>query len=170
MDFLKLGDGMRKFLMLMALAMLPVLAMPEAAHAATAKPSEQEQVLVKKKKAAEARKAADKKAAEAKKARDKKAAETKKAAEAKKAQNKKIAEAKRAQAKKAQAASSTSRRTVRASSTASSVTSRAPAYILPPPARRCATCRRARTSTGRPPPNMPLARSSSRRRSGRFIS
>lgn len=81
--------------MLLSLAMLPVLVMPEAGHAATAKPTAQEQALIKKKKAAEAKKAADKKAAEAEKARKKKAAETKKA------QDKRIADAKKVQAKKA---------------------------------------------------------------------
>lgn len=99
-----MGTGMRKFLMLLLLAAMPVLAMTEAAPAATAKPAEQ-QVLIKKKKAEEARKAAEaktsreKKAAEARKAREKKAAETKKRQE-------RLALAKKERAKKAQAASS----------------------------------------------------------------
>ena len=65
--------------MLLLLAIAPVLALPEAASAATAKPSEQQQLLIKKKKAAQARKAQDRKAAEARTARAKQAADAKKA-------------------------------------------------------------------------------------------
>ena len=101
---------MRRLFLLVMLAMLPVLAMPQAASAATEKPTAQQQELIKKKKAAEAKKARDKKAAEAKKAREKKAAE------AKKARDKKAAEARRAQdkkerAKKLEASSASARRT-----------------------------------------------------------
>ncbi|MCA3573876.1 MAG: L,D-transpeptidase, partial [Aestuariivirga sp.] len=85
---------MRRIFLLVMLAMMPVLAMPEAASAATQKPTEQQQEQIKKKKAAEAKKAREKKAADARKARDKKAAE------AKKAREKKAAEAKRAQDRK----------------------------------------------------------------------
>ncbi len=92
------GEEMRKIVMLLVLALMPVLAMTEAAPAATAKPAEQ-QVLIKKKKAEEARKAA-----EARKVRDKKAAE------ARKAREKKAADARKAKAKKAQAQASSSRR------------------------------------------------------------
>lgn len=101
---------MRKVLMLLLLAAAPALVMPEPATAATAKPSAQEQLLIKKKaeakKVAEAKKAADaKKAAEAKKAKQKQAAEArklreKKALEARKASEKKAAEAKKAADKK----------------------------------------------------------------------
>lgn len=95
---------MRKFVMLLALALLPVLAVPDVALAATEKPSVEQQQLIKKKKAAEAKKAQDKKAAEAKKAQQKKAAE------AKKAKEKKAADARKAQAKKTQSASSSVRK------------------------------------------------------------
>lgn len=78
-------DGMRKIALLLVLLMAPVLAMTGSVNAATPTPAEQ-QVLLKKKKAEEA-----KKAAEAKKAKEKKAAE------AKKARDKKIAEAKKRQ-------------------------------------------------------------------------
>ena len=100
---------MRRIFLLVMLAMMPVLAMPEAASAATQKPTEQQQEQIKKKKAAEAKKAREKKAAEARKARDKKAAE------AKKARDKKAAEARRAQdrkerARKLEASSASARR------------------------------------------------------------
>lgn len=85
---------MRRIVMLLVMALLPVLAMTEVAPAATAKPAEQ-QLLIKKKKAEEARKAA-----EARKIKERKAAETKKARE------KKAADARKAKANKAQAASS----------------------------------------------------------------
>ena len=93
---------MRKIFLALALAVLPVLVMAEAAPAATPKPTEQ-QVLIKKKKAEEA-----KKAAEAKKAKEKKAAQArklkeKKAAEAKKRQERLALEKKKA--KKTQTAS-----------------------------------------------------------------
>jgi lipoprotein-anchoring transpeptidase ErfK/SrfK len=95
--------------LIVALALMPVLAMPSAAPAATPKPSEQQQELIKKKKAAEAKKARDRKAAEAKKLRGKKAAE------AKKARDRKAAEAKRTQdrkerAKRLEASSASARR------------------------------------------------------------
>jgi lipoprotein-anchoring transpeptidase ErfK/SrfK len=64
-------------LLLLALVMMPVLAMGGPAPAATSKAQEQQQ-LIKKKKAAEARKAREKKAAEQRRAREKKAAETRK--------------------------------------------------------------------------------------------
>jgi lipoprotein-anchoring transpeptidase ErfK/SrfK len=85
--------------LLLVLAVMPVLAMAEAAAAATPKPAEQ-QVLIKKKKAEEARKAA-----EAKKAREKKAAEARKAREKKKA-----AEAKRRKERLAMERKQTARR------------------------------------------------------------
>jgi lipoprotein-anchoring transpeptidase ErfK/SrfK len=94
---------MRKYIGLLALALLPVLASPPAVMAATAKPSEQEQQLIKKKKAAEAQKAREKKAADAKKAREKKAAEARKAAE-KKSREQRMAQAKKEREKKAEAA------------------------------------------------------------------
>jgi lipoprotein-anchoring transpeptidase ErfK/SrfK len=94
---------MRKIFLAMALAVLPVLVMAEAAPAATPKPTEQ-QLLIKKKKAEEA-----KKAAEAKKAKEKKAAEArklreKKAADAKKRQER-LALEKKKKAKKTETAS-----------------------------------------------------------------
>ena len=74
---------MRKIFILLVLLMAPVLAVTATAQAATPTPAEK-QLLLKKKKAEEA-----KKAAEAKKARDKKAAEAKKAREKKTAEAKK---------------------------------------------------------------------------------
>jgi lipoprotein-anchoring transpeptidase ErfK/SrfK len=70
--------AMRKMILLLALAVMPVLAGAGMAQAAAAKPAEQQQVL-KKKKAEETRKASEaRKASEVKKARDKKAAAAKK--------------------------------------------------------------------------------------------
>ena len=74
---------MRKIALLLVLLMAPVLVMTGSVKAATPSPAEQQQLLKKKKaeqakKAAEARKAKEKKAAEAKKAKDKKIAEAKK--------------------------------------------------------------------------------------------
>lgn len=94
---------MRKFMMLLALALLPVLAAPQAATAATAKPTEQERQLLKKKKAAEARKAQEKKAAETRKAREKKAADARNAAE-KKSREQRLAQARKEREKKSAAA------------------------------------------------------------------
>ncbi|WP_373505138.1 L,D-transpeptidase [Aestuariivirga sp.] len=54
---------MRKIVMFLLVAALPLLAMPQAASAAAAKPTEQELLLIKKKKAEAARKAGEKKPA-----------------------------------------------------------------------------------------------------------
>jgi lipoprotein-anchoring transpeptidase ErfK/SrfK len=84
---------MRKIFLALALAVLPVLVMTAAAPAATPNPTEQ-QLLIKKKKAAEARKAA-----EVRKAKEQKAAE------AKKRQDRLALEKKKQQAKKTETAS-----------------------------------------------------------------
>lgn len=107
---------MRKVLLLLVLALMPVLA---TGSASAATPAEQQQVIKKKKadearKAAEARKAKEKKAADARKAKDKKAAEAlkakqKKAAEAKKREER-LALEKKQRARKAQASASSQRR------------------------------------------------------------
>ena len=105
--------GMRKFLLLLLLAVMPVLAFTVEAPAATPKPTEQ-QLLIKKKKAEEARKAAEareakeKKAAEARKAKEKKAAEIRRAKEKQVAETRKreqrLALEKKQRERKAQAA------------------------------------------------------------------
>lgn len=98
-----MGMAMRKIILIMALAAMPVLAAPGGVAAATPKPSEQQ--LIKKKKAEEARKAAaakktkDKKAVEARKAKEKKAAEARK-------RQQRLAMEKKQRARKAQAAAS----------------------------------------------------------------
>jgi lipoprotein-anchoring transpeptidase ErfK/SrfK len=118
-DFEWMGKDMRKIFLLLALALMPVLATGEAV-AATAKPTEQQQLLIKKKKAEEARKAAEARKAKEKKAADARKAKEKKAAEALKAKQKKATEAKKREerlamekkqrAKKAQASASSQRR------------------------------------------------------------
>ena len=119
-EFEWMGKNMRNiFLLFLALALMPVLAMG-ASVAATPEPTEQQQLLIKKKKAEEARKAAEvrkakeKKAADARKARDKKAADAlkakqKKAAEAKKREER-LAMEKKQRTKKVQASASSQRR------------------------------------------------------------
>ena len=87
---------MRKIFLAMALALLPVLVMAEAAHAATPKPTEQQVI---KKKAEEARKAA-----KTRKAREKKAAGAKRREE-------RLAMEKKQRARKAQASATAQRRT-----------------------------------------------------------
>jgi lipoprotein-anchoring transpeptidase ErfK/SrfK len=88
---------MRKFLMLAVVALMPVLAVPQIAGAATSKPTEQELLLQKKKKAEAARKAEAQKKAAAKKAAD-----AKKQADAKKAAARKSADARTAKVVKRQ--------------------------------------------------------------------
>ena len=104
---------MRKFFLLLVLAAMPVLALTAEAPAATPKPTEQ-QLLIKKKKAEEARKAKEKKAAEARKAKEKKAAEIRKAKEKQAAETRKreqrMALAKKQRERKAQALASAQRR------------------------------------------------------------
>jgi lipoprotein-anchoring transpeptidase ErfK/SrfK len=110
---------MRKILLLLVLAVMPVLAMT-GAEAATPKPTEQQQLLIKKKKAEEARKAAEarkareKKAADARKAKDRKAAEVRKAKDKKQAEARKreqrLALEKKQRARKTEAAAVSARR------------------------------------------------------------
>jgi lipoprotein-anchoring transpeptidase ErfK/SrfK len=104
---------MRKICLLVALSVMPLLAMSGAAPAATPKAAEQQQLLIKKK-AEEARKAREKKAAEARKAREKKAAEARRAREKKAAESKKreerLALERKQRAKKAQGSAAAQRK------------------------------------------------------------
>ena len=164
-----MGNDMRKFFVAPALAMMPVLAMPEAASAATAKPdgaaaaADQEEEGRGGAKAAEARKARRRRPP--KRARPGRrrpprpegaGEEGRRGEEARE----RLAMEKKQRAKKAQASASSQRRDCDGFLDCLFGNKPRAACSPPPPARPRATCRRARTSTGRPPPNMPRAPSS----------